>query len=203
MDIDGWINSEPLSLSGLRGKVVFLDFWTYGCVNCQRTLPWVRYLHSKYSGSGLVVVGVHTPEFPYERKRENVERAVTSAGLEFPVALDSKNTTWKLYGNHYWPRQALVDAGGKVRYDHVGEGDYEELEAKVVELLAEVDGGAGVGTREASEALTDGLSASIVRPEPRRSYSKRGRPRVLCGQTSRGSSSSSRSRRSPRAMEQD
>jgi thiol-disulfide isomerase/thioredoxin len=131
IDIDGWINSEQLSISGLRGKVVFLDFWTYGCINCQRTLPWVRHLHSKYSGSGLVVVGVHTPEFPY------VERAVVSAGLEFPIALDSKNSTWKLYGNHYWPRQTLIDSCGQVRYEHVGEGDYDDLEKKVIGLLEE------------------------------------------------------------------
>src|SRR6267143_894313 len=108
-DISGWINSEPLSLQGLRGNVVFLDFWTYGCINCQRTLASMRELHSRYSRDGLVVVGVHTPEFPYERERGNVERAVASAGLNYPVALDSENSTWKLYGNHYWPRQTLID----------------------------------------------------------------------------------------------
>ena len=136
-DIGGWINSRPLSLSGLRGKVVFLDFWTYGCMNCQRTLPSMKALHSRYSRDGLVVVGVHTPELPNERKRENVEKAVASAGLTYPVALDSENSTWKLYGNHYWPRQTLIDAEGVVRYEHVGEGDYDEIEAKVVELLNE------------------------------------------------------------------
>jgi thiol-disulfide isomerase/thioredoxin len=136
--IEGWINSQPLSLHELRGRVVFLDFWTYGCINCSRTLPYVKELHSRYSGDGLVVVGVHTPEFPYERNRANIERAVASAGLEYPIALDGNNVTWRLYGNHYWPRQTLIDAKGEVRYEHVGEGDYEEIEAKIVELLDEM-----------------------------------------------------------------
>jgi thiol-disulfide isomerase/thioredoxin len=136
-NIEGWINSDPLTLGGLRGKVVFLDFWTYGCINCIHTLPHVRELHSRYSSRGLVIIGVHTPEFPYERKRPNVERAVSAAGLEYPIALDSQNTTWKLYGNQYWPRQTLIDSNGLVRYEHVGEGDYEEIEAQIVGLLEE------------------------------------------------------------------
>jgi thiol-disulfide isomerase/thioredoxin len=121
----------------LRGKVVFLDFWTYGCVNCVRTLPYMKELHAKYASDGLVIIGVHTPEFPYERKRENVERAVAAAGLSYPIALDSKNTTWKLYGNHYWPRQTLVDANGEVMFEHVGEGAYDEIDRRVAELLAQ------------------------------------------------------------------
>jgi thiol-disulfide isomerase/thioredoxin len=133
--ISGWINSEPLTLNGLRGKVVFLDFWTYGCVNCQNTLPEMKKLHAKYGNEGLVIIGVHTPEFPYERKRENVERAVALAGLTYPIALDTSNSTWKLYGNHYWPRQTIIDANGEVAYEHVGEGSYTEIEAKVAELL--------------------------------------------------------------------
>jgi len=135
--ITGWINSEPLTLKGLRGKVVFLDFWTYGCYNCQNTLPEMKELHRKYSKEGLVVIGVHTPEFPYERNRDNVERAVAAAGLAYPVALDSSNATWKFYGNHYWPRQAIIDANGDVAYEHIGEGGYDKIEAKVVELLEE------------------------------------------------------------------
>ena len=136
-NISGWINSEPLTLNSLKGRVVFLDFWTYGCYNCQNTLPEMKKLHAKYGNKGLVIVGVHTPEFPFERKRENVEGAVAKAGLTYPIALDSDNRTWKAYGNHYWPRQTLVDAKGEVRYEHVGEGGYEEIEAKVVELLHE------------------------------------------------------------------
>jgi thiol-disulfide isomerase/thioredoxin len=139
--IASWINSPPLTLQGLRGKVVFLDFWTYGCINCQRTLPVMKELHSRYAGHGLVIIGVHTPEFPFERKSENVERAVASAGLAYPIALDSENTTWKLYGNHYWPRQTLIDAKGEVRFEHVGEGDYDEIEGRVVGLLKEAEDG--------------------------------------------------------------
>lgn len=135
--IEGWINSEPLTLRGLRGKVVFLDFWTFDCSNCQNTLPAMKALYSKYSGDGLVIIGVHTPEFPHERKRENVENAVIRARLPYPIALDSQNATWKRYGNHYWPRQTLIDANGAVRYEHVGEGDYEQIEARVVEMLEE------------------------------------------------------------------
>jgi thiol-disulfide isomerase/thioredoxin len=135
-DIKGWINSEPLSLAGLRGKAVFLDFWTYSCINCVRTLPYVEDAHEVYSPQGLVVVGVHTPEFPFERKRENVVNAVQMAGLRYPIALDSDNTTWRLYGNHYWPRQALIDANGVVRFEHVGEGDYLTIEAEIRRLLA-------------------------------------------------------------------
>jgi thiol-disulfide isomerase/thioredoxin len=139
--ISGWINSKTLNLRDLRGMVVFLDFWTYGCINCQRTLPSMKELHSKYSGSGLIVLGVHAPEFPYERIRENIERAVVSAGLTYPIALDNENMTWRLYGGHYWPRQTLIDANGKIRYEHVGEGDYDEIEMKVAELLNELKEG--------------------------------------------------------------
>jgi thiol-disulfide isomerase/thioredoxin len=141
-EIAGWINSEPLTLRGLKGRVVFLDFWTYGCYNCQNTLPEMKKLHARYGKEGLVVIGVHTPEFPYERKRENVERAVASAGLTYPIALDSNNATWKLYGNHYWPRQTIIDETGEVAYEHVGEGEYMEIEAKVVELLKASSAGA-------------------------------------------------------------
>jgi len=140
-EIAGWINSEPLTLRGLRGRVVFLDFWTYGCYNCQNTLPEMKRLHARYGEEGLVIIGVHTPEFSYERKRENVERAVAAAGLTYPIALDSNNATWKLYGNHYWPRQTIIDETGEVAYEHVGEGGYVEIEAKVVELLKAASAG--------------------------------------------------------------
>jgi len=99
------------------------------------TLPEMKKLHAKYGREGLVVIGVRTPEFLYERKRENVERAVASTGLTYPIAPDSNNTTWKLYGSHYWPRQTIIDRKGEVAYEHVGEGGYREIEAKVVELL--------------------------------------------------------------------
>jgi len=137
-DIKGWVNSEPISLMSLKGKVVFLDFWTYGCPNCVRTLPYVEELHERYARHDLVVIGVHTPEFPREKNPERVANAVQKAGLQYPIALDSDNSTWKLYGNHYWPRQTLVSADGIVRYEHVGEGDYGEIDRKVKELLSEL-----------------------------------------------------------------
>jgi thiol-disulfide isomerase/thioredoxin len=136
-DIKGWINSEPMSLASLRGKVVFLDFWTYSCGNCVRTLPYMRELHERYAREDLVVIGIHTPEFEFEKNPTSVTNAVEKSGLRYPIALDSNNTTWRLYGNHYWPRQTLVDTNGVVRYEHVGEGDYGEIDRKVKELLRE------------------------------------------------------------------
>jgi thiol-disulfide isomerase/thioredoxin len=139
-DIEGWINSKPLTLAGLRGKVVFLDFWTFGCVNCMNTRPHFRRIYQRFGdNAGFVMIGLHTPEFPYERNPENVRRAVLGHDLRYPIGLDSHNTTWKLYGNHYWPRQAIIDREGKIRYEHVGEGDYEEMEMKISELLAEAN----------------------------------------------------------------
>ena len=122
-------------MSELSGKVVMLDFWTFGCINCQHTLPHVKQLHAKYSSEKFVLVGVHTPEFEYEKNQRNVEDALKRFGIKYPVALDNDNATWKLYGNQYWPRQTLVDASGKVRWEHVGEGDYEEMDEMVQELL--------------------------------------------------------------------
>ncbi len=135
--IRGWLNSSPLSINSLTGKVVLLDFWTYSCVNCIRTLPHMKLLHQKYSGQGLVLVGVHTPEFEFEKLPENVVSAVKRFGIEYPVAIDSDNVTWKLYGNQYWPRQTLIDSKGMVRWEHAGEGDYDKMEEQVMRLLGE------------------------------------------------------------------
>lgn len=136
-DIAGWLNSEPLKLSELRGRVVFLDFWTYSCANCVRTIPHVNRLHEKHRGDGLVLIGVHTPEFEFEKDPENVAKAVRELGIHYPVALDSENTTWKLYGNRYWPRQTLIDYEGHVRFEHIGEGGYSDIEEQVAGLLSE------------------------------------------------------------------
>ncbi len=133
----GWLNTSPLTMSGLYGKVVFLDFWTYSCVNCIRTLPHMRELHQKYAGDKFVLVGVHTPEFAFEKDPENVASAVKRFRIEYPVALDSDNVTWQLYGNQYWPRQTLVDAAGTVRWEHAGEGDYDKMEDQIMALLKE------------------------------------------------------------------
>jgi thiol-disulfide isomerase/thioredoxin len=137
-DLQGWINSEALMLASLRSKVVFLDFWTFGCINCINTRPHFNRLYELFRNDpNFVMIGMHTPEFAYEKNPESVRKAVLGYRLEYPVALDSRNTTWKLYGNHYWPRQAIIDATGKIRLEHIGEGDYGEMERKVSELLVE------------------------------------------------------------------
>ena len=132
-----WFNSPPLTIKKLKGKVVMLDFWTYSCNNCIRTLPHLKELDKKYSKQGLVVIGVHTPEFEFEKDADNIKKAVEKHGLKYPVVNDPENSTWKLYGNRYWPRQALIDAKGIVRYEHNGEGGYEEIEENIVKLLGE------------------------------------------------------------------
>jgi thiol-disulfide isomerase/thioredoxin len=133
--LDGWINSPPLTLSGLRGKVVLVDFWTFSCVNCVRTLPHLQHLEQTYAGRGLVIVGVHSPEFDFEKVRANVESAVHRFGVSWPVALDSEMNTWNAYGNQYWPAEYLIDQTGKVAYIHDGEGDYDITESAIASLL--------------------------------------------------------------------
>jgi cytochrome c biogenesis protein CcdA/thiol-disulfide isomerase/thioredoxin len=137
--IETWLNSEPLTLAGLRGKVVLVDFWTYSCVNCLRTLPFLERWHRTYAREGLVIVGVHTPEFAFEREVANVRRAAAELGVRYPVALDPDYATWNAWGNQYWPAKYLVDRRGHVRYAHFGEGRYEETERAIRTLLAEPD----------------------------------------------------------------
>ena len=135
--VERWLNSAPLTLAGLRGKVVLVDFWTYSCINCLRTLPYVKRWYETYRRSGLVVVGVHTPEFAFERVPANVERAVRSLGVRYPVALDNGYGTWRAWGNRYWPAKYFIDRQGHVRYAHFGEGDYGRNEDVIRTLLAE------------------------------------------------------------------
>ena len=135
--IERWLNTEALSLDDLRGKVVVIDFWTYSCINCLRTLPHVTRWYETYRDAGLVVVGVHSPEFAFERVPGNVSRAVEDLGIEYPVALDNEFETWRAWRNAYWPAKYFVDRRGRVRYAHVGEGDYEESEEVIRTLLAE------------------------------------------------------------------
>lgn len=135
--ISKWLNSDPLTLQGLRGKVVLVDFWTYTCINCIRTLPFVTGWYEKYKDQGLVVVGVHTPEFEFEKKTENVENAIDQYNITYPVAQDNDYATWRAYDNHYWPAKYLIDKDGNVRYFHFGEGEYEETEIAIQELLKE------------------------------------------------------------------
>jgi thiol-disulfide isomerase/thioredoxin len=140
----GWLNSPPLTPESLRGKVVLVDFWTYTCINWLRTLPYIRAWSEKYKDQGLVVLGVHTPEFPFEKDVENVRRAVTDMRIEYPVAIDSDYAIWRAFKNHYWPALYVVDATGQVRQHHFGEGAYERSELILQQLLAEAGAG-GVG----------------------------------------------------------
>jgi thiol-disulfide isomerase/thioredoxin len=133
--ITNWINSDPLTIAELQGKVVLVDFWTYTCVNCIRTMPFLRDWQAKYADKGLVIVGVHTPEFEFEKIPANVEQATADFGLEYPVAQDDNFTTWRGYENHSWPAKYLVDKDGIVRYTHIGEGGYDETELAIRELL--------------------------------------------------------------------
>lgn len=133
--LDGWINSAPLTVKGLRNKVVLVDFWTFSCVNCVRTLPHIRHLAQTYGGRGLVVVGVHSPEFDFEKVASNVNAAVKRLGVTWPVALDSQMSTWNAYNNQYWPAEYLVDQQGRIAYFHAGEGDDDITESAVTTLL--------------------------------------------------------------------
>lgn len=144
--IKAWLNSEPLTLAGLRGKVVLVDFWTYTCINCIRTYPFLKLWHSRYADDGLVIIGVHSPEFDFEKDRDNVVRATRDDGIIWPVAMDNDFVTWRNYSNRFWPAKYLIDQTGEVRYTHFGEGRYAETEEKIRELLLEagaefVDGG--------------------------------------------------------------
>jgi thiol-disulfide isomerase/thioredoxin len=133
----GWLNSAPLSGKSLRGKVVLVNFWTYTCINSLRPLPYVKSWAAKYKDAGLVVIGVHTPEFSFEHEPRNVEDAVRRLNVVFPVAIDSDNKIWESFNNQAWPAQYLVDAKGRIRYHHFGEGDYGEIERVIQELLKE------------------------------------------------------------------
>ena len=140
--VDGapiWLNSEPLTAEGLRGRVVLVDFWTYSCVNWLRTLPYVSAWHETYGDRGLVVVGVHAPEFGFEHDLDNVRRAASELDVGYPVVIDNDFTIWRSFENHYWPAVYLVDRDGRVRFHHFGEGAYEETERAIQRLLG-VDG---------------------------------------------------------------
>jgi thiol-disulfide isomerase/thioredoxin len=141
----GWLNSQPLTPASLRGKVVLVDFWTYTCVNWLRQLPYLRAWAEKYSGHGLVVIGVHTPEFSFEHNADNVRRAVQDLGITYPVATDNNYGVWLAFGNHYWPALYFADAQGRIRHHHFGEGEYGQSEMVIQQLLGEA-GSTGAGT---------------------------------------------------------
>src|SRR5215212_4907490 len=150
-----WLNSAPLGSTDLRGKVVLVDFWTYTCINWLRTVPYVRAWAARYKEQGLVVIGVHTPEFSFEENVDNVRKAAKERGVTYPIAIDNDRAIWSGFGNHYWPALYFIDATGRVREHHFGEGDYEESEMRIRQLLA----AAGSGTDRAS------VSFEAVGPE--------------------------------------
>ena len=155
--IAGYVNADEGSLAGsLEGKVVLYDIWTYSCVNCIRTLPHITAWDEKYSGSGLVVVGIHSPEFAFEKDIDNVRFAVEKYGIEYPVVLDNDKETWKAFENRYWPRKYVADHEGYIRYDHIGEGAYDETEKVIRALLAERAAAMAL-PEAAAEAVPDGL----------------------------------------------
>ena len=135
--ITKWLNTKPLTMEELRGRVVLIDFWTYTCINCLRTLPYIRDWNSKYASQGLVIVGVHSPEFEFEKREEAVREAIVRESVTWPVAMDNDFRTWRAYENRYWPHKFLIDHEGRVIYDHIGEGAYEETEARIREALTE------------------------------------------------------------------
>ncbi|MES2623002.1 MAG: redoxin family protein [Patescibacteria group bacterium] len=135
--IEGYINTEgkPITLADYKGKVVLLDIWTYSCINCKRTIPYIKEWYAKYKDQGFVVIGVHTPEFAFEKVPANVQKAVKEFGIEYPVVLDNAYDTWNAFGNQYWPRKYLIDGEGNIIYDHIGEGGYEEFEMQIQKAL--------------------------------------------------------------------
>jgi thiol-disulfide isomerase/thioredoxin len=140
----GWLNSPPLTAAGLRGKVVLVEFWTYSCINWLRTLPYVRAWAEKYKDQGLVVIGVHSPEFEFEKNVDDVRRAAKEMRVTYPIAIDSGHAVWGAFGNQYWPALYFVDAKGRIRHHHFGEGEYEKSEMIIQQLLTEA-GAAGIG----------------------------------------------------------
>ncbi len=167
--ISDWINTDPLTIEKLKGKVVLVDFWTYTCINCIRTLPYLKDWDEKYKEKGLVIIGMHTPEFKFEQEKQNVLDAVRRYNITYPVAQDNEYVMWKKYQNRYWPHEYLIDNEGYIRYDHIGEGGYDETEKEIQELLKERMEGLGEETsilgkiKTTEEVPVD--FASILTPE--------------------------------------
>ena len=163
-----WLNSPPLTPQGLRGKVVLIDFWTYSCINCLRAIPYVRAWAQKYKDQGLVVIGVHTPEFAFERNIDNVKRAVHDLKIDYPVAVDSDFKLWRAFDNQYWPAHYFIDTQGRIRHHHFGEGEYAESEHVIQQLLAETgnkDIAKGVVSITATGAEAAADAGNVKSPE--------------------------------------
>jgi cytochrome c biogenesis protein CcdA/thiol-disulfide isomerase/thioredoxin len=171
-----WINSPPLTTPGLRGKIVLVDFWTYSCINCLRSIPYVRAWAEKYRSQGLVVIGVHSPEFAFEKNLDNVRKAVKDLKIDYPVAIDNDYAIWRAFGNEYWPAHYFIDAQGRIRHHHFGEGEYDESEKVIQRMLAEA-GASGISTDlvkvDARGAQAAADMANIESPETYLGY-KRG-----------------------------
>lgn len=153
-DATEWLNSPPLTAAALRGKVVLIDFWTYTCINWRRSLPYVRAWAEQYKGQGVVVIGVHTPEFPFEHNVDNVRQAAKDMRVEYPIAIDNDYAIWDAFNNNYWPALYFVDAKGHIRHHQFGEGEYEQSEMVIRQLLAEAGVG-GIGHEPVSVDATD------------------------------------------------
>lgn len=133
-----WINSDgPVTLESVRGKVVLLEFWTFGCINCRHVIPYVRDWYDRYNGDDFTVISVHYPEFNYERDIDNVKKATEELGIEYAVAIDNDRLTWAAYNQRYWPKTYLIDKNGRIRYQHIGEGAYDKTETAIQLLMAE------------------------------------------------------------------
>lgn len=152
-----WFNSKPLTLAQLKGKVVMIDFWTYTCINCQRTLPYVREWWKKYKDKGLVIIGVHSPEFEFEKDKDNLTKAINDFGLLYPIVQDNEFSTWRAYNNQYWPAKYIVDGEGTIRYTHFGEGGYDETEKVIQDLLKET------GVKGIPTSIDNPLSQTFAR----------------------------------------
>jgi len=171
----GWLNTPPLTPAGLRGKVVLVSFWTYTCINWLRQLPYLRAWAGKYAGHGLVVIGVHTPEFSFEHFGDNVRRAAADMRIDYPVATDNNYAVWSAFGNHYWPALYFADAQGRIRHHYYGEGEYQQSEMVIQQLLTEA-GLAGTG-RELVQVEARGVEApadwaSLRSPENYTGYAR-------------------------------
>ncbi len=170
-----WFNSQPLTTQGLRGKVVLIDFWTYSCINCLRAMPYVKAWHERYKDHGLVIIGVHTPEFAFEKDESNVRRAAQDLGVSYPVALDNDYTIWRAFKNRYWPAHYFIDANGLIRGQHFGEGKYDESEQLIRRLLT--DAGQRDLPSSASEIRAEGVQSAadlgnVASPETYVGYSR-------------------------------
>jgi thiol-disulfide isomerase/thioredoxin len=135
-----WLNSKPLNLAELKGKVALVEFWTFGCYNCRNVEPYVKVWHEKYADKGLTVIAVHSPEFSHERSVENVQNYIREHAIKYPVVIDNEFKTWNRYKNHYWPAMYLIDKRGIIRYLRVGEGGYRQTEQQIIDLLGESSG---------------------------------------------------------------